>query len=125
MRLDLWIQLWGELMRASDDYEQTWLTQLRYATGWNYFLKYAIVLPNNLTAAGIIIQYWRPDLNVAIFVTAFTVAIIAVNVSYTPIGRKLSTPPKLTRCRSCTYLSSAKQNSGCRPSSSLSSSCSS
>ncbi|KAF4876505.1 putative amino-acid permease [Colletotrichum siamense] len=53
---------------------------LGYATGWNYFLKYAIVLPNNLTAAGIIIQYWRPDLNVAIFVTTFTVAIIAVNV---------------------------------------------
>ncbi|KAF4972262.1 hypothetical protein FSARC_1159 [Fusarium sarcochroum] len=40
---------------------------LGYATGWNYFFKYAIVLPNNLTAAGIIIQYWRPDLNVAIF----------------------------------------------------------
>ncbi|CAI0645905.1 unnamed protein product [Colletotrichum noveboracense] len=53
---------------------------LGYATGWNYFLKYAIVLPNNLTAAGIIIQYWRPDLNVSIFVTTFTVAIIAVNV---------------------------------------------
>ncbi|KAF6809154.1 dicarboxylic amino acid permease [Colletotrichum plurivorum] len=51
-----------------------------YATGWNYFLKYAIVLPNNLTAAGIIIQYWRPDLNVAIFVTTFTVAIVAVNL---------------------------------------------
>ncbi|KAF5026457.1 hypothetical protein F66182_1444 [Fusarium sp. NRRL 66182] len=49
---------------------------LGYATGWNYFFKYAIVLPNNLTAAGIIIQYWRPDLNVAIFVTVFSVAII-------------------------------------------------
>ncbi|KAK1623665.1 dicarboxylic amino acid permease [Colletotrichum phormii] len=46
---------------------------LGYATGWNYFLKYAIVLPNNLTAAGIIMQYWRPDLNVAI--TAVNVSI--------------------------------------------------
>ncbi|KAL9574053.1 hypothetical protein ACKAV7_001829 [Fusarium commune] len=53
---------------------------LGYATGWNYFFKYAIVLPNNLTAAGIIIQYWRPDLNVAIFVTVFTVVIILVNL---------------------------------------------
>jgi amino acid transporter len=53
---------------------------VRFATGWNYFLKYAIVLPNNLTAAGIIIQYWRPDLNVAIFIITFTVAIVAVNV---------------------------------------------
>ncbi|KAF3025590.1 hypothetical protein E8E14_012176 [Neopestalotiopsis sp. 37M] len=53
---------------------------LGYATGWNYFFKYAIVLPNNLTAAGIIIQYWRPDLNVAIFVAVLTVVIIAINV---------------------------------------------
>jgi amino acid transporter len=52
-----------------------------YATGWNYFFKYAIVLPNNLTAAGIIIQYWRPDLNTAIFVASFTVVIVAINVS--------------------------------------------
>ncbi|KAK7417450.1 hypothetical protein QQX98_004570 [Neonectria punicea] len=51
-----------------------------FATGWNYFLKYGIVLPNNLTAAGIIIQYWRPDLNVGIFIATFTVAIISVNV---------------------------------------------
>lgn len=55
-----------------------------YATGWNYFFKYAIVLPNNLTAAGIIIQYWRPDLNVAIFVTVFAVVIVFVNVSFDP-----------------------------------------
>lgn len=80
-QLDLLIRLWGKLARILDDC--TWLTNTRYATGWNYFLKYAIVLPNNLTAAGIIIQYWRPDLNVAIFVTTFTVAIVAINVSYT------------------------------------------
>ncbi|KAM5359943.1 hypothetical protein ACJZ2D_014092 [Fusarium nematophilum] len=53
---------------------------LGFATGWNYFLKYAIVLPNNLTAAGIIIQYWRPDLNVGIFVASFTVAIVLINL---------------------------------------------
>ena len=53
----------------------------RFATGWNYFFKYAIVLPNNLTAAGLIIQYWRPDLSVAIWVTVFGVVVIAVNVS--------------------------------------------
>ncbi|KAL1303054.1 hypothetical protein AAFC00_006502 [Neodothiora populina] len=53
---------------------------LGFATGWNYFFKYVIVLPNNLTAAGIIIQYWRPDLNVAIWVTIFGVCIVALNV---------------------------------------------
>lgn len=87
MQLGLLIRLWGKLTSTLHDW--TWLTRSRYATGWNYFLKYAIVLPNNLTAAGIIIQYWRPDLNVTIFVTTFTVAIIAVNVSHT-YARKLS-----------------------------------
>ncbi|VUC32438.1 unnamed protein product [Clonostachys rosea] len=53
---------------------------LGFATGWNYFFKYAVVTPNNLTAAGIIIQYWRPDLNVAIFVTLFSVVIVVVNL---------------------------------------------
>ncbi|KAM0332331.1 hypothetical protein ACHAQA_002608 [Verticillium albo-atrum] len=53
---------------------------LGFATGWNYFFKYAIVLPNNLTAAGLIIQYWRPDLNVAIWVTVFAVVVISINV---------------------------------------------
>lgn len=92
MRPDLLILLLGEiqtLARATSSKRvlehlqggSKWLTDHRFATGWNYFLKYAIVLPNNLTAAGIIIQYWRPDLNVAIVVTTFTVAITAINVS--------------------------------------------
>lgn len=52
----------------------------RFATGWNYFFKYVIVLPNNLTVTGIIISYWRPDLNVSIWIVVFGVAIIALNV---------------------------------------------
>ncbi|KAI8712746.1 AA-permease domain-containing protein [Fusarium sp. LHS14.1] len=51
-----------------------------FATGWNYFLKYIIATPTNLTATGLILQYWRPDLNVAIWITVFGVLIITVNV---------------------------------------------
>ncbi|KAM6509728.1 hypothetical protein FALCPG4_017376 [Fusarium falciforme] len=51
-----------------------------FATGWNYFLKYIVATPTNLTATGLILQYWRPDLNVAIWITVFGVLIIAVNV---------------------------------------------
>ncbi|KAJ5333509.1 dicarboxylic amino acid permease [Penicillium brevicompactum] len=51
-----------------------------FATGWNYFFKYAIVLANNLTASGLVMQYWRPDLNVAIWVTVFGVLVIMINV---------------------------------------------
>lgn len=52
---------------------------LGFAAGWNYFFKYAIVLSANLSALGVIIQYWRKDLNVAIFISVFLVVIIFVN----------------------------------------------
>jgi len=51
-----------------------------FATGWNYFFKYVIVLPNNLTASGIILQYWRKDINVSVWIVVFGLAIVAVNV---------------------------------------------
>ncbi|CUM64879.1 uncharacterized protein PRCAT00002495001 [Priceomyces carsonii] len=52
---------------------------LGFAAGWNYFLKYAIVFSSNLTAAGLIIQYWLPNLNVAVWVSVFYVIIVAIN----------------------------------------------
>ncbi|KAL6353954.1 hypothetical protein LRP88_12949 [Fusarium phalaenopsidis] len=52
-----------------------------FATGWNYFFKYIMVTPTNLTAAGLVIhQYWRPDLNVAIWITVFGAIIITINL---------------------------------------------
>ncbi|KAH7350047.1 dicarboxylic amino acid permease [Plectosphaerella cucumerina] len=50
-----------------------------FATGWNYFFKYMIATPANLTAAGLIIRYWRPDLNVGIWVAVFGIVIITIN----------------------------------------------
>lgn len=61
--------------------ETSELTWYSFATGWNYFFKYIIATPTNLTAAGLVIQFWRPDLNVAIWITIFGVAIVTVNVS--------------------------------------------
>ncbi|CAG8947945.1 unnamed protein product [Penicillium salamii] len=52
---------------------------LGFACGWNYFFKYIVAAPTNLTAAGLVIQYWRPDLNVAIWVAVFAVVVIAAN----------------------------------------------
>ncbi|KAM7216068.1 dicarboxylic amino acid permease [Rhypophila decipiens] len=51
-----------------------------YATGWNYFFKYVIVLPNNLTVSGVLISYWLPDINVSVWIVVFGVAIILVNL---------------------------------------------
>ncbi|KAK6225248.1 hypothetical protein QIS74_01295 [Colletotrichum tabaci] len=55
---------------------------LGFATGWNYFFKYLIATPVNLTACGMIIQFWRPDLNVAIWIATFGVLILLVNLSH-------------------------------------------
>ncbi|KAF5011803.1 hypothetical protein FDECE_2093 [Fusarium decemcellulare] len=51
-----------------------------FATGWNYVFKYIIATPTNLTAAGLVIQFWRPDLNVAIWITVFGVLIVTINI---------------------------------------------
>ncbi|KAM0326286.1 hypothetical protein ACHAQA_006884 [Verticillium albo-atrum] len=50
-----------------------------FATGWNYFFKYMIATPANLTAAGLVIRYWRPDLNVGIWIAVFGIPIVCVN----------------------------------------------
>ncbi|EYB23453.1 hypothetical protein FG05_11458 [Fusarium graminearum] len=51
-----------------------------FATGWNYVLKYIVATPTNLTAASLVLQFWRPDLNVAIWITVFGIAIVTINV---------------------------------------------
>jgi amino acid transporter len=55
-----------------------------FATGWNYFFKYVIVLPNNLTATGVLLSYWLPNLNVSVWIVVFGVAIILLNVRHPP-----------------------------------------
>ncbi|KAJ7685137.1 dicarbixylic amino acid permease [Mycena polygramma] len=37
---------------------------LGFALGWNYLLKYLIVTPNNINAAGVVVQYWQGGRNV-------------------------------------------------------------
>lgn len=50
-----------------------------YATGWNYFYKYSINLGAELSAIGLVIQYWRPDLNAGIFISVFLVVLMTFN----------------------------------------------
>jgi len=51
-----------------------------FAMGWNYVLQWAVVLPLEITAAGITVQYWTESVNIAIWITVFWLAIIAVNL---------------------------------------------
>ncbi|KAL4784836.1 amino acid permease/ SLC12A domain-containing protein [Aspergillus varians] len=48
--------------------------------GWNYVFQWAIVVPLELTVAGLTIQYWHVDVSVAVWITVFLVAIIVVNI---------------------------------------------
>ncbi|KAI9054171.1 hypothetical protein LZ554_001342 [Drepanopeziza brunnea f. sp. 'monogermtubi'] len=54
---------------------------LGFCLGWNYWFKYIIVTPNNLTAASLVIQYWiaRDKVNPGIFIAIFMVAIMIMN----------------------------------------------
>lgn len=40
-----------------------------------------VVLPLEITAAGITVQYWTSDVPIAVWITVFWIAIIAINVS--------------------------------------------
>ncbi|KAI1405761.1 amino acid permease/ SLC12A domain-containing protein [Hypoxylon fuscum] len=51
-----------------------------FAMGWDYAIAWLTVLPFELIAAGITIQFWRPDLNVAIWVTVFLVILSIIQI---------------------------------------------
>ncbi|KAJ5247651.1 hypothetical protein N7468_002634 [Penicillium chermesinum] len=57
---------------------------LGFAMGWIYWFNWASTFAVELTATGTIIQYWRADLNIAIFIGVFWVVITALN--FLPVG---------------------------------------
>ncbi|KAF1945855.1 histidine permease [Clathrospora elynae] len=52
---------------------------LGFAMGWIYWFSWSITYALELTAAGLIIQWWDKDLSIGIFITIFWVPITAVN----------------------------------------------
>ncbi|CEP22759.1 HIP1 [Cyberlindnera jadinii] len=51
-----------------------------FAMGWNYALQWLILLPLELVAAAITIQYWREDINSDVWVAVFFVFICVLNM---------------------------------------------
>lgn len=51
-----------------------------FAMGWNYVFQWAIVLPLELVVAGFTVGYWNSEINVAVWITVFLVAIVIINV---------------------------------------------
>lgn len=52
---------------------------LGFAMGWIYWFSWAMTYALELTATGLIIQYWAPQLNIGIFIGVFWTVITAVN----------------------------------------------
>ncbi|KZS99289.1 hypothetical protein SISNIDRAFT_448178 [Sistotremastrum niveocremeum HHB9708] len=53
---------------------------LGFALGWNYLLKYLIVTPNNINAAGIVVQYWTSSVKTSVWMIIFIAFIFLVNL---------------------------------------------
>ncbi|THH12746.1 hypothetical protein EW146_g7405 [Bondarzewia mesenterica] len=51
-----------------------------FALGWNYLLKYLIVTPNNINAAGAVIQYWTTKVHIAIWMVIFILFVFCINL---------------------------------------------
>lgn len=48
--------------------------------GWDYAINWLVILPFELTAAGITIRFWRDDLNVGIWIAVFLVVLSAIQI---------------------------------------------
>lgn len=53
---------------------------LGFAVGWDYAIGWLTVLPFELTAAGITIQFWRDDINIGVWITVFLVALTVIQI---------------------------------------------
>ena len=51
-----------------------------FAMGWNYVFQWAIVLPLELTVAGLTVEYWKAGVSVAVWITVFWMAIVLINI---------------------------------------------
>ena len=51
-----------------------------FAMGWNYAIGWLIVMPLELTAAGLVINYWSTHVNIAVWITIFLIALLIINL---------------------------------------------
>jgi yeast amino acid transporter len=51
-----------------------------FAMGWNYALQWLVVLPLELTAAAMTINYWDKSINSGVWITIFLVTVVIINL---------------------------------------------
>lgn len=53
---------------------------LAFAAGWNYWYAYAMLVGAEAVAAGLIIDYWNPPVNIAVWMTIVLLVMLALNI---------------------------------------------
>jgi len=53
---------------------------LGFALGYNYLMKYLVVTPNNVNAAGVVVQYWTQKVHIAVWMVIFIAFIFVINL---------------------------------------------
>lgn len=48
--------------------------------GWDYAIGWLTVLPFEITAAGLTIEYWRDDINIGVWAAVFLFLLAAVQI---------------------------------------------
>ncbi|EHL03160.1 putative proline-specific permease [Glarea lozoyensis 74030] len=52
---------------------------LGFAMGWLYFYSLGILVPYEITAAGLVIDYWNSPVNIGVWITIFIIVIVGLN----------------------------------------------
>jgi amino acid transporter len=52
---------------------------LGFALGWLYFYSLGILVPYEITAAGLLIDYWESPVNIAVWITILIIIIVGLN----------------------------------------------
>ncbi|RDA95374.1 hypothetical protein CP533_3507 [Ophiocordyceps camponoti-saundersi (nom. inval.)] len=53
---------------------------LAFADGWNYWYAYAMLVGAEATAAGIIIDYWKPPVHIAVWIAVVLAVMLLLNI---------------------------------------------
>ncbi|KAF8140082.1 amino acid permease [Boletus edulis] len=53
---------------------------LSFAMGWNYWYNWTIIAPAELSAAALLIDYWHPNVNNAVWVVICIIVVVTINM---------------------------------------------
>jgi len=70
---------------------------LAFAAGYNYWYAYSILIAAEAVAGGILLSYWAPDVNSAVWITIFLVLVLLLNIIAVSFFGEVSCPSRFSR----------------------------